>query len=59
MDLGGWRGGEDLRGTGGRETIIKIYCMKKSTFNFKKELIHKAKSMKVKEKLFERKEVRR
>jgi hypothetical protein len=29
--LGGWRGGEDLGGVGGGETIIRIYNMKKKT----------------------------
>lgn len=29
MDLGGWGGGEDLGGVGGRETTIKIYFIKK------------------------------
>lgn len=27
--LGEWRGGEDLGGVGGEETIIRIQCLKK------------------------------
>lgn len=39
MDFGGWGMGEDLRGLRGRETIIRIYFIKKFIFN-KKVLDH-------------------
>lgn len=29
MDLGEWEGGENLGGVRRRETVIRIYCMKK------------------------------
>ena len=39
IDLSGWADGEDLRGVGGAETIIRIYCMKKTNFQFKKQFL--------------------
>jgi hypothetical protein len=33
MDLGAWGDGEDLEGSGEEETVIRIYCMKKTIFN--------------------------
>lgn len=32
VDLDGRRSGEDLGGTGGEETILRMYCMKKVKF---------------------------
>lgn len=38
LDLCEWEGGEDLGGVSGRETGIRIYCLKKqSIFNFLKK----------------------
>lgn len=39
LDLREWEGGEDLGGASGRETGIRIYCLKKqSIFNFFKKM---------------------
>lgn len=39
MNMGGWGSGQDLEGIGGGKTIIKIYCIEKtSIFNFIKKI---------------------
>lgn len=37
MDLGRIQGGVDLKGVRGRETTIRVYCMKKRIFNKRKK----------------------
>jgi hypothetical protein len=35
MKLEGWRGGEDLGGHEGAETVIRIYCVKIISYSIK------------------------
>lgn len=36
LEFDGWGGVEDLRGYEGGKTMVRIYCVKKFTFHFKK-----------------------